>query len=703
MKNSHKTLQIITLLLLLLTAIPTQSVYAATWTVTNGNDSGAGSLRQAIADASAGDTITFNGDFTIALESPILLEKNLTIDGTGHTIVLDGHAIVVDDPDSSEFIIGINLATVLLDHLTIENGVTGIINFGTLTVQNSTISQNTGENVGGGIFSFTDSVLTIRNCTISQNSAFAGGGVYIYRGGTLTMENSIISGNSAFAGGGIAGEGTMSIDNTTIANNEAGSGGGILNVASSPGSSTLTIRNSTISGNTATNKGGGLYNEDSTLTLTNVTITGNTAPVGGGTYNATSSATIRNTIFWGNTGGEIYNDILSTSTVSDSVVQGGYSGGTNIIIGDPGLGSLGDYGGATQTIPLGDGSPAIDAGSSTYCPNTDQRGVSRPQGSACDIGAYEFGASILSIVGSAPSANTTITSPGTIEVSFSEDALHDGSSKAADNTSNYLLLAQGPNRAFDTTSCAAGLLVDDIQQTISTVTYSNNSGAGPFTATLNLNNPLKAGEYRLFICGTTSIWSAAGLELNNGASDTQVDFTVQETTSSVTSLPETGFRHGQQTPLSEQPLVKTYSETAMTLIIPTLGVSMPIVGVPQTEDGWDVTWLGDNAGYLAGSVFPTRAGTTVITGHVWDAYNRPGPFAEIRNLVYGDRIQIHAWGATYTYEVRESNLVSRQNPSAVFQSEEYDWVTLVTCEGYNPFSGAYLFRRVVSAVLVKVQ
>jgi LPXTG-site transpeptidase (sortase) family protein len=141
----------------------------------------------------------------------------------------------------------------------------------------------------------------------------------------------------------------------------------------------------------------------------------------------------------------------------------------------------------------------------------------------------------------------------------------------------------------------------------------------------------------------------------------------------------------------------------MTLEIPKLSVSMPIVGVPQTGSEWDVTWLGNSAGYLYGSAFPTWAGNTVITGHVWDALNRPGPFAEIKNLKYGDQIQIQAWGATYTYEVRETKLVTTKNTNAVFQSEQYDWLTLVTCEFYNPFSGEYLFRRAVRAVLVSVQ
>ena len=127
------------------------------------------------------------------------------------------------------------------------------------------------------------------------------------------------------------------------------------------------------------------------------------------------------------------------------------------------------------------------------------------------------------------------------------------------------------------------------------------------------------------------------------------------------------------------------------------------MGVPQSGDGWDVTWLGNSAGYLAGSAFPTWAGNTVITGHVWDTYNQPGPFADLKALSYGDKIEIKAWGATYVYEVRESKLVGTKNINAVMQSEKYDWVTLVTCEFYNPLTGNYFLRRMVRAVLVEVK
>ena len=289
--------------------------------------------------------------------------------------------------------------------------------------------------------------------------------------------------------------------------------------------------------------------------------------------------------------------------------------------------------------------------------------------------------------------------PSELIVTFDEDVKNDGSAGAANTIANYLLVEAGANGTFDTATCAADVATDDSQITITNAAYTSTG----FKATLTLGAALPVGKYRLYVCGTTSIEDLAGNKLNGGTSDAQIDFTVEAATTTASSLPATGFRHGSVTQLSLQPTTKAYTSTAMTLDIPKLGVSMPIVGVPQSGSKWDVTWLGNSAGYLAGSAFPTWTGNTVITGHVWDAYNRPGAFAELKNLKYGDQVEIHAWGQTYTYEVRESKLVTTKNTDVVFQSEQYDWVTLVTCEFYNPFRGEYLFRRAVRAVLVSVQ
>ncbi|MFL7870900.1 MAG: sortase, partial [Anaerolineales bacterium] len=111
------------------------------------------------------------------------------------------------------------------------------------------------------------------------------------------------------------------------------------------------------------------------------------------------------------------------------------------------------------------------------------------------------------------------------------------------------------------------------------------------------------------------------------------------------SLPSTGFPMGQMTNIPIQPADRAYaSYSDLQLEIPKLAVSASIVGVPFSDNGWDVTWLGKDVGWLNGTAFPTWAGNSVITGHVWDAYNQPGIFYNLKNLRYGDRIKIHAFG-----------------------------------------------------------
>jgi LPXTG-site transpeptidase (sortase) family protein len=138
------------------------------------------------------------------------------------------------------------------------------------------------------------------------------------------------------------------------------------------------------------------------------------------------------------------------------------------------------------------------------------------------------------------------------------------------------------------------------------------------------------------------------------------------------------------------------------LEIPNLNLQRSITGVPANTSGWDVTWLGQQVGYLEGTAFPTLAGNTVLTAHVWDASNLPGPFLNLKYLRYGDIVKVHTNGYAYTYQVQESKQVRNWQTSSAFQSERYDWLTMITCESWNPALEAYSYRRVVRAVLVAV-
>ena len=176
----------------------------------------------------------------------------------------------------------------------------------------------------------------------------------------------------------------------------------------------------------------------------------------------------------------------------------------------------------------------------------------------------------------------------------------------------------------------------------------------------------------------------------------------QSSGGATTGLPSTGFAPGTLTQIFAQPDEKAYAATDLVLEIPTLDVEMDIVGVPLVNGDWDVSWLGSQAGYLYGTAYPTWVGNSVLTAHVWNADNRAGPFYHLKDLQYGDRFYIHAFGSTYTYEVRSNALVSANN-LRMLEHSDYSLVTLITCESFNEASGEYLYRRAVQAVLVSVE
>ena len=338
---------ILTLLALTFSVIGVTPAYAATRTVSDctAPSGTAARLVDQITAASSGDTINFSCSGTITLTTTIYINKNLTIDGTGQTVTISGGGTVqVMDVDS---------ASLTLNNLTIANG-----------------SVATGPTGGGGIYLRAGGTLTVTNSTFSDNSTINNGGGIFQNGGTLIITNSTFSGNSAASGGGIAsGSGTTTITNSTFSGNSAtgGTGGGI-----DIGGSTTTITNSTFSGNSATSgTGGGITQVAGTVTLRNTIVA--------------------NSILSGNCDGTIVNggnNLQFGGTVADSC-------GAGIPTADPLLGALANNGGPTQTFALLTGSPAINTGNDSECTNPpvnglDQRGIARPVGSQCDIGSYEF-------------------------------------------------------------------------------------------------------------------------------------------------------------------------------------------------------------------------------------------------------------------------------------------------------------------------
>jgi hypothetical protein len=259
---------------------------------------------------------------------------------------------------------------VVLSKLTISRGQnSGVLNSGTLTMNDCIVTHNAGQRHSGFTF---------------------GGGIYNI--GTLTINNSMISANVATAGGGIYSNsrGTAAINSSTLTGNGGAVGGGIFS------DSPLVITNSTITGNVA-DVGGGLTAAGTTV-ISSSTISGNSAERGGGIANAV--VTFRNSIVANNNGGNCYNSAPTSkgyNLSSDDTCNFNEAGDMNNT--NPVLGPLGNYGGPTYTIPLLSGSPAIDAGNPSGCTDgqgrvlkTDQRGKPRPDledAGGCDIGAYE--------------------------------------------------------------------------------------------------------------------------------------------------------------------------------------------------------------------------------------------------------------------------------------------------------------------------
>src|SRR6516162_4010579 len=267
---------------------------ATTITVTNGNDGGSGSLRQALADAYDGDTINFDASVgtVILTTAELAIDKSLTLSGAPQMVtvervsqrefrifhVMSGHSVEIDGLTitggslvgngggiSSGAILTISNCAISGNSITRVDSVdysgAGIYNVGTMTIVNSTVNNNQGLVVGlfppfGGGISNDGGTLTIQNTTISENTvAFNGWGGGVYNAGnaeSLTAINSTIRGNTGSAGGGIFG--VAQIINCTISGNSATfEGGGIYGGGF--------ISNCTISGNMTTvghSRGGGI-------------------------------------------------------------------------------------------------------------------------------------------------------------------------------------------------------------------------------------------------------------------------------------------------------------------------------------------------------------------------------------------------------------------------------------------------------------
>ncbi len=404
-KHLHRHLAVFIALLFLLSFLPGHSVraagirYAKPISIGSGNCSSwdnACTLQTALTGAISGDEIwVAAGIYTPTVDTNRYATFHLKYevdvyggfagtetsreerDWIANVTTLSGDIGVLGDDSDNSYHVVTGADGAILDGFTIEKGNANGLD---------------GTDCGGGIYNNYSSP-ELANLVITGNKAEEGGGMYNYHSST-TLNQITFYANSAGSGGGIQNDSYSypTLLGVTFNVNTAGHGGGISNSYSSP-----TITNSTFYGNSA-EYGGGMWNAYlSNPVLVYTTFTGNSATYAGGAIGNMVDGPYGNfyiydSIFWGNTapsGKQIdFDSLISTYIFHYSVVQG-YTGDQEVITSDPKLGPLGDYGGYTQTIPLLEGSSAIDTGDGVYYSATDQRGVSRPQGNGYDIGAYE--------------------------------------------------------------------------------------------------------------------------------------------------------------------------------------------------------------------------------------------------------------------------------------------------------------------------
>jgi len=228
--------------------------------------------------------------------------------------------------------------------------------------------------------------LSISNSSFSGNSARVGA-IYNREGGELSISNSSFSGNSADEAGAIFNLGELSISNSSFSGNSASEDSGAIYNGED---GQLSISNSSFSGNSAGEAGGVIYNRGE-LDISNSSFSDNMADsgLGGAIYNREDGQlSIINSIIAGSGRGLCYSAVGLKQNINNLIEDGSCSPAFQ---GDPGLGELVvPVDGSPAYYPLLAGSRAIDAADDAYCSETDQTGTARPQGAACDIGAYEY-------------------------------------------------------------------------------------------------------------------------------------------------------------------------------------------------------------------------------------------------------------------------------------------------------------------------
>lgn len=512
---------------------------AAVFNVTSLNDSGAGTLRQAILDANAAagaDVITFQAALsgTITLTTgQLYISDSVDVQGPGAAV------ITVSGNNASRVFYMYDSSTLLdvrIAGLTITQGSAsigaGVVDFDeNLILDGVTITQNTTTGDGAGLWADGFAMnLTITDSTISGNiSGGNGGGIYIEdTGGPLLIDNSVITGNqSQGSGGGIYfydPDDDVTIRDTTISGNTSvnGAGGGVYLYSFDAGG--LTIERSTISGNSAV-AGGGLFlyelDQDASvienttisgnqatffdgggidlyqlyggLTLNFVTTAGNTAvATGGGMLVENGTATINNSIFGDNvaaTDADLANGPAASFDLRYTLVEAPGAANTNDIVGnifatDPQLAALANNGGPTETQRPALTSAVVNAADPAFGPPpaTDQRGEARAYPTLPDMGALELVGGVIQFN---PTTYNVAENAGNITLTVVRDVGPDPATVDFNTTPGTA--TPGPGNDYTATSGTLNFAAGDLSETFDVPILDDvaTEGSEQFTATLS--------------------------------------------------------------------------------------------------------------------------------------------------------------------------------------------------------------------------
>lgn len=351
--------------------------------VTNANNAGPGSLRDALSLVEDGGTVRFDPSLTgatLQLSGPLAINTNVTVDAT------DAPGFTVDAGGSSRV-------------ATVGGGTQARIEG--LTLTGGSHGSSGGALLVGGSLQLVGVTLEGNTAGGSPDVFDAGGGaIYVNGGATLSLTDVTMTGNQTTAnGGGIwAGfDSNVSIVRSTFADNTAGNVAGALRTLGS-----LSVQNSTFSGNHSDWHGSALFHTDGVANVSSSTVVDNTSPASDhaalfvGTFTAANATlNLADNAIGDNSGPGCIAFVGGAGTVTltslgGNVVDGGCAAGANdTVVSTLGLGDLADNGGPTPTHLPAEDSPVLDAADAVRCPAIDQRGVPRPQGEGCDAGAVE--------------------------------------------------------------------------------------------------------------------------------------------------------------------------------------------------------------------------------------------------------------------------------------------------------------------------